>query len=63
MKIERVPSLICENCGSYCVILTDKGFECDDCNRVTAQTSDLLKNKKDKLKLNLKTLEKIDEII
>jgi hypothetical protein len=63
MKIEKVPCPTCENCGSYCVMLTDEGFECDDCNRVTAQTSDLVKRKKSKLVLNLKNLEKIDEVI
>jgi len=63
MKVEKIPSPMCENCGSYCVILTDEGFECDDCDRITAQTSDLLKDKKDKLELNLKNLEKIDEVI
>lgn len=53
MKIEKIPSPTCENCGSYCVILTNEGFECDDCRRVTAQTSDLLQSKKNKLEKRL----------
>ena len=63
MKIEKIPSPKCENCGSYCVILTDEGFECDDCNRITAQTSDLMQKEKSKLESNFKDLEKIDEVI
>ena len=63
MEIEKIPSPTCENCGSYCVILTDEGFECDDCNRVTAQTSDLAKKEKDKLELTLKNLENVYENI
>jgi len=49
MKVEKILSPTCNSCGSYYVILTDEGFECDDCKRVTAQTSDLLKTKEDKL--------------
>lgn len=63
MKIEKIPSLICEDCGSYCIIKTDEGFECDECNRITAQTSDLLKSENNKLKLTLKILERINEVI
>jgi len=38
VKIEKVPSLSCKNCGSYCVIIIyDYEIECDDCNRITAE--------------------------
>lgn len=47
--IEKIPTLICDICESSCVIMTNKGIECDDCNRITAQTSDLTKQKKNKL--------------
>ena len=63
MKVEKIPSLICNECGSYCVTLTDEGFECDDCNRITVQTSDLLKERIRILETNLKKLEKINEVI
>jgi len=31
MIIEKVPNLACEKCGSFHVIMTDDGPECDDC--------------------------------
>lgn len=46
MIVEKVPSLRCPACGSEYVILADNKIECDDCNRVTANTSDLTKTKK-----------------
>lgn len=63
MKIEKIPSLICENCGSCYIMKTDEGFECDECNRITAQTSDLLEEENSKLKLTFKNLERINEVI
>lgn len=63
MIVEKIPSPMCDECGSYCVILTDNGFECDDCKRITAQISDLSKIKNDKLERTLKNLENINEII
>lgn len=53
MKIEKIPSLTCDDCGSSCVTMTDKGIECDDCNRVTVQTSDFIRRKKNKLEKTL----------
>ena len=48
MKVEKIPSVICDECGSNYVIITQDGKECDECNRITANTSDYLNNKKDK---------------
>lgn len=48
-KIEKVPSPVCDTCGSSYVTMTDKGLECDDCERITAQTSDYMKKQKRKL--------------
>lgn len=42
MKIEKVPSLQCNICGSLYVMNTENGIECDDCKRITANTSDLI---------------------
>ena len=49
IAVEKIPSPECDHCGSNCVIVTDKGLECDDCSRITAQTSDFLKQKNNKL--------------
>lgn len=38
MIIEKIPSLSCEKCGSLSVIMTDKGIECDDCSKITANS-------------------------
>ena len=63
IKIEKVPSLTCNNCGSCYVIMTEKGAECDDCKRITAQTSDLLISQNNKLKLTLNNFGEINETI
>ena len=34
VEVEKVPSVTCEKCGSFQVIVTDKGPECDECNRL-----------------------------
>lgn len=31
-EIEKVPSLVCEECGSFRVTITDDGPECDECD-------------------------------
>ena len=47
MKIEKLPSPTCNECGGVCIIITDEGTECDDCNRITANISyDILNRKK-----------------
>jgi len=33
MEIQRVPSLICKKCGSFRVMMTDDGPECEDCSQ------------------------------
>lgn len=33
VKVEKIPSIKCEKCGSFQVILTDNGPECDECNK------------------------------
>lgn len=63
MIVEKVKSPVCKDCGSYCIILTENGFECDDCTRITAQTSDLLKHRKKKFETTFKRMERINEII
>lgn len=35
-NIEKIPSLRCDKCGSWAVIMTNNGIECDDCSRITA---------------------------
>ena len=35
MKVEKVPSLVCENCGSFRVMMADEGPECEDCESST----------------------------
>jgi len=42
MKVEKIPSVTCNNCGSYQVIITEDGPECDECNRHVAARDDLL---------------------
>lgn len=42
MKVEKIPSITCDKCGSYQVILTEDGPECDECNRHAATRDDLL---------------------
>lgn len=39
VEIEKIPSLQCSTCESTYVIMTDEGPYCDDCNRVTVQSS------------------------
>lgn len=34
MEAEKVPSPTCSTCGSYQVIITSAGIECDECSRV-----------------------------
>ncbi len=34
MIIDKVPSPTCPTCGSYKVIITSAGIECDECTRV-----------------------------
>lgn len=31
MKISKVPCLVCEECGSFRVMMTDNGPECMEC--------------------------------
>ena len=31
-KIEKISSLECKKCGSFCVMMTDDGPECDECD-------------------------------
>ena len=31
-KIEKVPSLKCDKCGSFRVMMTDDGPECEECS-------------------------------
>lgn len=54
MEVIKLPSLKCDLCGSYRVMLVDDTIECDDCMKVTAQTSDFIKRKQTKFK-NLTT--------
>ena len=54
MEVIKLPSLKCELCGSYKVILVEDTQECDDCMKVTAQTSDFIKKKRTKFR-NLTT--------
>lgn len=42
MKVEKLPSVTCEKCGSYQIMLTDTGPECDECNRYMVARNDLL---------------------
>ena len=51
MEVEKVPSLRCEECDGVSITIVDGIPECDDCNAVTAQTSDFLKEKNKKLLL------------
>ena len=62
IEIEKIPSPTCDSCGSYHVIFTDDGFECDNCNSITVQTSDLLKQRDKLKKLTLDNFGEIDEI-
>jgi len=45
MEIEKIPSLMCDKCGGTNAMIVDGVLECDDCERITAQSSDLLKSK------------------
>jgi len=49
MKIEKIPPLKCKKCGSHCVTLLESGISCDDCEEVTAKTSDEMSSKKRQL--------------
>lgn len=31
MEVQKIPSLTCEKCGSFRVMMTNDGPECDDC--------------------------------
>jgi len=33
MKVQKIPSLTCKECGSFCVMMTDDGPECESCNK------------------------------
>lgn len=33
MRIEKVPPLICKECGSTQVMMTGDGIECDECGK------------------------------
>ena len=30
-EVKKIPSLICKKCGSFRVIMTDEGPECNEC--------------------------------
>ncbi len=45
MEIEKIPELKCNRCKGIYVIVTKNGLECDDCNRITRETSEDLKSK------------------
>jgi ribosomal protein L37AE/L43A len=51
IEVEKIPNLECEVCGSFYVTMTEKGIECDNCDKITANTSDWLKEKNNKLTL------------
>lgn len=64
IEIERVPSVTCDECDSEYVIITKNGKECDDCNRITVNTSDYIQNKKNKKEklLNLNMNGEMNEV-
>lgn len=33
MEAQKIPSITCEKCGSFRVMMTSDGPECDDCNK------------------------------
>jgi DNA-directed RNA polymerase subunit RPC12/RpoP len=33
MRIEKVPPLVCKECGSTYVMMTSDGIECDECGK------------------------------
>jgi hypothetical protein len=35
MEIQKIPMLLCNKCGSFRVINTNKGIECEDCDNKT----------------------------
>ncbi len=43
MIVEKVPSLTCEKCGSFRVVMTDDGPECNDCDIKAQSFTDLSK--------------------
>lgn len=49
MKVEKIPSLQCSVCKSFYVIKTENGIDCDDCKRITANTSDLMLKQRKKV--------------
>ena len=46
MKIEKIPSPVCNKCGSTYVTVVKGELHCDDCSRITAGTSDYIISKK-----------------
>lgn len=32
VEIEKIPSLTCSKCGSFCIMMTDNGPECEECD-------------------------------
>ena len=63
MIIEKIPSPKCEECGSTCVFVTENGIECSDCSRITANTSDLLLERKEKVERLLTERENFNETL
>jgi len=41
IKIEKVPSITCKKCGSFRVMITDNGPECEECDIRPHPTMDL----------------------
>lgn len=61
MKVEIIPSAKCDVCGSYQVIITPDGKECDECSRhIPATITNNSKN--EKLSLGLDISEDVEDL-